>query len=69
VPRISEFLGIYIYMYFTDHGPPHFHAIYGRYDAAIEIATGSVLAGALPPRVSVLVREWGGIYRAELSAN
>ena len=29
MPRISEFYGIAIYMYYQDHGPPHVHAIYG----------------------------------------
>jgi hypothetical protein len=25
MPRISEFFGIAIYMYYRDHAPPHFH--------------------------------------------
>jgi hypothetical protein len=25
VPRISEFFGIMIAMYYNDHAPPHFH--------------------------------------------
>jgi hypothetical protein len=29
MPRISEFYGILVYMYYRDHAPPHFHAIYG----------------------------------------
>src|SRR3954447_25448057 len=29
VPRISEFYGIVIEMYYADHPPPHFHARYG----------------------------------------
>lgn len=33
MPRISSFFGIVIYMYFKDHNPPHFHAIYGEYNA------------------------------------
>jgi hypothetical protein len=36
MPRIAKFYGIAIYMYFRDHAPPHFHAIYGRYDAEVE---------------------------------
>jgi len=30
MPRISEFFGIYIYMYYRDHMPPHLHAIYAE---------------------------------------
>jgi len=26
MPRISEFFGIVIAMYYNDHSPPHFHA-------------------------------------------
>jgi hypothetical protein len=28
VPRISEFYGIVIAMYYREHGVPHFHATY-----------------------------------------
>jgi hypothetical protein len=28
MPRISEFYGIAIAMYYAEHGLPHFHAIY-----------------------------------------
>jgi Domain of unknown function (DUF4160) len=27
MPRISQFYGIAIYMYYRDHAPPHVHAI------------------------------------------
>jgi hypothetical protein len=37
MPRISSFLGIAIYMYFSEHGIAHFHAIYGQYEAVIGI--------------------------------
>ncbi len=50
MPRVSAFYGIAIYIYYRDHQPPHFHAIYGDQEAAIEIATGAVIAGKLPRR-------------------
>ena len=28
MPRVSEFYGIAIYPYYSDHNPPHFHAVY-----------------------------------------
>ena len=46
MPRISEFYGIFIYMYFTDHAPPHFHAIYAQYEAEVEISSGMILMGS-----------------------
>jgi len=35
LPTISRFFGILIQMYLDDHPPPHFHAIYGEFDAQI----------------------------------
>lgn len=67
--RIAEFYGIAIYMYFRDHTPPHFHAIYGRYDAEVEISTGGILKGKLPRRAGRLVREWSQQYQRELQDN
>jgi hypothetical protein len=69
VPRISAFYGIVITMYYRDHEPPHFHAVYGEYQAQIVIATLDPLSGELPPRALRLVREWAGLHRAELQAN
>src|ERR1043166_4233240 len=37
MPTISRFYGITIRMYWTDHGPPHFHAIHGGTAAAFAI--------------------------------
>jgi Domain of unknown function (DUF4160) len=50
VPRISSFYGIVIAMYYRDHHPPHFHAIYAEYEAQIVIETLEPLAGELPAR-------------------
>jgi hypothetical protein len=69
VPRISEFYGIVIEMYYADHPPPHFHARYAGDSAKIEIADGEVIAGALPSRALRLVREWIDQHRDELDAN
>ena len=57
MPRLSQFYGIAIYMYYRDHAPPHFHAIYGEHEATFRIATGTVLAGRLPRRA----RRWSRI--------
>ncbi|MGI8803821.1 MAG: DUF4160 domain-containing protein [Solirubrobacteraceae bacterium] len=69
MPRISEFYGIVIEMYFADHPPPHFHARYAGEEATIVIATGQLLAGAIPSRAVRLVREWLDEHRSELMAN
>jgi hypothetical protein len=69
VPRICEFYGIVIGMYYGDHPPPHFHASYSDDTAKIEIATGAIIAGSLPGRALRLVREWLQVHRDELDAN
>jgi hypothetical protein len=68
VPRISEFFGISIYMYWGDHGPPHFHARYSGDKASITVDGRSVLAGNLPPRALGLVMEWAALHEDELRA-
>jgi hypothetical protein len=68
VPRLSAFYGIVIYMYWSDHPPPHFHAEYGEYQALIEIETGAVFAGSLPRRALRLVEEWRQIHHVDLRA-
>jgi hypothetical protein len=55
MPPISEFYGIAVYIYYRDHNPPHFHAIYGESEAIIEISTGGILEGRLPRRAAKLV--------------
>jgi chromosome condensin MukBEF ATPase and DNA-binding subunit MukB len=69
VPRISAFYGIVITMYYRDHDPPHFHAVYGEHRAQIVIATLEPRCGELPARALRLVREWAELHRTELQAN
>ena len=46
-----------------------FHARYGGDEALIDIATGGLIAGSLPPRATRLLREWADMYRDELQEN
>jgi hypothetical protein len=69
VPRISTFYGIVIAMYYLDHAPPHFHAIYGEHEATIVIGDLEVLSGFLPTRALRLVVEWAELHGDELAAN
>jgi hypothetical protein len=66
MPRISEFYGIVIYMYWSDHAPPHFHAFYGEHEAQVRIDDGGILAGHLPRVAARLVREWVELRQREL---
>lgn len=69
MPRVSEFFGIVITLYYNDHAPPHFHAKYGGSEAEIAIETLEMIEGSLPRRVFGLVLEWAVLHREELRAN
>ena len=66
MPEISRFYGVVIRMYFGDHNPPHFHAVYGDQVALIDIQALAVFAGRLPPRALGLVIEWASMHQKEL---
>ena len=63
MPRIEDFGSFQIYMYFEDHGIPHFHVIAADFYAAVAIEDSSVLAGDLPARVMRRVRKWASENR------
>jgi hypothetical protein len=66
MPRISEFYGIIVEMYWSDHNPPHFHAKYGEHRIEIDIRSLGVLQGSLPPKALSLVVEWAAQHQQEL---
>ena len=66
MPEICRFYGIVIRMYFDDHSPPHFHAVYGGEEAVIGIESLAVLHGHLPRRARGLVVEWASLHRHKL---
>lgn len=69
MPTIAYFYGIAIRMFFRDHPPPHFLAVYGGYEANVLIETGEVINGRLPPQAARLVQQWTLAHRAELEDN
>ena len=69
LPEISRFFGIIIRMYFDDHPPPHFHAVYGGHEAQIGINPIVVLEGKLPRRAKSMVIEWAALHQQELMEN
>ena len=68
MPVLSRFYGIVIRMYFqqSEHNPPHIHALYGDDMAAIEIKTGEIIEGELPPKALNMVREWITLHEKDL---
>lgn len=69
MPRISEFYGIVISMYYADHEPPHFHATYGEYRVRVSIDPLAPMDRGFPLRALRLVEEWASIHQEELQAN
>ena len=66
MPELCRFFGIVIAMYYDDHPPPHFHAVYGSEKAEIAIDPPGLLKGELSPRALALVMEWAALHRQEL---
>ena len=58
MPEIARFYDIVIKMFFGDHPPPHFHAIYGEYVALVSLESCEVIEGDLPNHAEKLVLEW-----------
>ena len=52
-------------MFYRDHVPAHFHAVYGEYEITVEIESG-VVHGDFPKRALRLVLEWLDLHKEEL---
>lgn len=66
MPEIARFYGIVIKLFFGDHVPPHFHAIYGEYVGMFDIDNLEMIEGDLPNRAKKLVVEWAKINKDDL---
>ena len=69
MPEISRFFGIIIRMYFDDHPPEHFHAIYSGDEALVGIEPVQVLESDLPSCALSMVIEWAALHQRELMEN
>ena len=61
MPELSRFYGIVIRMFWVDHPPPHFHAVFGEHEALIAIETSRIIAGGLPLGARSLVSQMGRV--------
>jgi len=55
-------------MFYRDHGPAHFYAVYGEYEITVGIEDG-VVKGEFPRRALRHVLEWYEMHKAELAEN
>jgi hypothetical protein len=58
MPTFFVINGVKIDLYFNDHPPPHFHAIYAEDEALIEIETLEVHRGSLPKPQHKKIIKW-----------
>ncbi len=65
MPEISRFLGISVRMFYDEHGPPHFHAVYAEYAVVVDIHTG-IVQGRFPPRALRHLLEWYHQHQTDL---
>ena len=66
MPEVCRFYGIIIQIYYGDHLPPHFHALYAGQTAKIAVNPFEVIDGAIPSRALGLVRDWALLHEQEL---
>ncbi len=66
MPTLSVFYGVVIQMFWHDHAPPHFHAVYAEYEALVDIRNLTVIEGTLPNRALSMVMEWASQHQQEL---
>ena len=69
MPELCRFFGIVIGVFYREHGRPHFHAVYGEFEAVIDIESGKVISGSLGKRALGLISEWQSAHTAELREN
>ena len=69
MPVISRFYGIAIRMFFREHQPPHFHAVYGEHELVVGVSPIALLEGSAAPRVRSMVLEWAALHQQELLDN
>ena len=69
MPTISRFYGILVRMFYDDHPPPDFHAVYGEHELVVNISPIAVREGSAPSRVRSMVLEWAALHQEELLAN
>ena len=68
MPTLSRFYGIIIYMNYSDHNPPHFHARYQGQEVSIEIEN-EIVRGTMSRRALEMIFEWSNAHRDELLRN
>ena len=68
MPTVAIVEGVKIDLYFNEHPPPHFHAVYGEFRASISIDEDVILKGFIPPAKFAMIRRWKNMRKDALHA-
>lgn len=69
MPTISMFRGIKIYINWSDHMPPHFHATYAGKEMIVSINDLDVIEGEIQSKQQKMVLGWAAFHQDELLEN
>lgn len=58
MPQIEEINGIRIYIYKSDHNPPHLHCYKSGRSAVVDIRTGIVIVGDMKAADLKIIKSW-----------
>jgi len=67
MPELCRFYGIIIRMFYGDHAPPHFHAVYQGEEIKVNINTLEVMEGDMSRRAGTRSR-MGGVASRRTAA-
>lgn len=65
MPTISRFYGIVVFMNYSDHQPPHFHARHQHQEVIVEIESG-IVRGTMSRHALRMVIEWSERHQEAL---
>lgn len=68
MPEISFFYGIKIFINYSEHNPPHFHAEYGEYQVLVYFDDW-IIEGKFPKRALSMILKWAKQHVSELKEN
>ena len=69
MPTIALVDGVRIAMFYNDHAPAHFHAIFGDDEVLVAIRSLDVIRGALAPAKLRRVIAWANEHQGALALN
>ena len=67
MPTLAVIDGIKIQMFYLDHDPPHFHAVYGEHEVLVSIADLRVIDGTVPAAITRKVIDWASMRQDALA--